>query len=217
MAPVQVQLWADGWPLVGNGPSYLLFTPTKEVLHLTSGLDRQLRRDLQGYQAIDLREEDELEPLAQALVLASAQAVYDLDPHPGSLTRKAAVFTVIQEIEQLIRVRQPRVFERRLGRLTTLIRAAAVLAQHAIPGPPSDALRCRPGSRIARCAQELWRAKDPTKPYRVPTRAELGEYLCCDKATVNKEVRAEGLEWLPRGLAGRPRANWAKASRSGTQ
>jgi hypothetical protein len=206
MAAVQIQRWADGWPLVGNGPSYLLFTPNKEVMHLTSGLTRVLRRDLLGYQAIDLRQaRDELAPLAQALVLASAQAVYDRDTHMNSLMRKAAVFTVIQEIEQLIRLfPQPQIFEGRLHRLTTLIRAAGILAMHDAPGAPGEVLRCEPNSRIARCAQALWLGGDPTKPYRVPTRAELGQHLCLDKPALSKLVRAEGFDWLPRARAGRP-------------
>ena len=204
--PVQVSCWAGDWPLVGNGPSYLLFTPNKEVLHLTSGLDRALRRDLQGYQAIDLRKRDELAPLAQALVLASAQAVYDLDTRMDSLIRKAAVFTVIQEIEQLIRLfPQPKIFEGRLHRLTTLIRAARILAMHDAPGAPGETLRWEPDSAIARCAQELWLEKDPTEPYRVLTRAELGEYLCLDKPAIAKMCRAEGVDWLPRAPAGRPK------------
>jgi hypothetical protein len=215
-AAVQIQSWVDDWPLVGNGPSYLLFTPNKKVLHLSSGLDRQLRRDLQGYQAIDLREEDELEPLAQALVLASAQAVYDLDPHPGSLTRKAATFAVMQEIEQLIRLfPQPKIFEGHLQRLTTLIKAAGILAMHTVPGVPEDALRCKPNSRIARCAQELWLAKDPAKPYRVPTRAELGTHLYLDKSATTKLVKAEGFDWLPCARAGRPKMS-SRGPRSGT-
>src|SRR6516164_11596667 len=77
-ALVQIQRLPGGWCLVGNGPSYLLFCPNKEVLHLASSLDWQLRQDLKGYRAID--EQGELVPLVWALLHASADAIYQVGP-----------------------------------------------------------------------------------------------------------------------------------------
>jgi hypothetical protein len=75
---------------------------------------------------------------------------------------------------------------------------------------PSFAFRLEPDSPIAGCAQKEWRKEqaqwgDRTVLYRVPTRAELRDYLRSDQATVNKKCRAEGFAWLPRARAGRPR------------
>jgi hypothetical protein len=181
--PWQVERWPGGWCLVGDGPSYLLFCPlNKEVKHLTSELHRALRRDLQGYQAIG--DDDRLEPLVWALARASAYAIYDLDTAPR---RKAAAFTVIQEIQRLIgSFPQPEIFEERLRRLNTLIRAAGVLGMYhgppaapgvpTLPSPPGSfftrdqygqrllivsnppfVFRCEPNSPIAQCAQKVWR------------------------------------------------------------
>jgi len=232
---VQIRELAPGWALVGDGPGYLLFTPDKEVIHLSCGLDRALRRDLQGRAAFDKC--GELEPLVQALALASPGAIYGIDSSPDAVERKRAAFTVIQEIAELIRLfpHKPKIFKGRLRRLETLIKAAAILTTYhgppeapgasSVPRPPGSfvsrdpggrqilvingtppfVFRCEPDSSIARCAQTLWRSLDPTKPYRVPTRKDLREYLYTDEATITKLCRAQGFTWLPRAPAGRPR------------
>jgi hypothetical protein len=185
--PVETYLWAGGWCLVGNGPSYLLFTPSKEVIHLTSGLDRALRRHLQGYRAIG--SQSKLEPLVEALEQASSIVIYDLDWSADAPKRKLGAYKVVCEIEELIdEFRRDREnFERRLRRLATLIRAAGILRMyHRTPpeaptgpaqkSPPESSFarnqygqrllimhnpyfvfRLKPDSQIAGCAQELWR------------------------------------------------------------
>jgi hypothetical protein len=232
---VQIRELAPGWSLVGDGPGYLLFCPNKEVIHLSCGLDRALRRDLQGRAAFDKC--GELEPLVQAFALASPGAIYGIDSSPDAVKRKRAAYVVMREIEQIICLfpHKPKIFTGRLRRLNTLIKAAAILAMYygppeapgvsSLPRPPGSfvsrdpggrqilvingtqpfVFRYKPDSSIARCAQTLWREKDPTKPYRVPTRKDLREHLCCDEATVTKLARAEGFTWLPRAPAGRPR------------
>jgi hypothetical protein len=227
--PVQIRLLAEGWSLVGNGPSYLLFhAPEKEVTHLSTGLFRELREALKGYSAI---EDGELVPLVQALSLISADAIYDVDKRIDAAQRKGAAFIVAREIEELIREFPKRkIFESRLRRLATLIRAAGQFQMYHGPpgwpergapggyfardrygqqilrmsGNPTFVFRCEPDSRIARCAQELWRKEQQSwgtgRPmlYRVPTRKELREFLGSDEPTVTKLCRAEGFNWLPR-------------------
>jgi hypothetical protein len=185
--PVKICWWIGGWCLVGNGPSYLLFCPnTKEVIHLASGLHRQLRGSLKGYSAIG--SDGELLPLVRALALSSSDAIYDVDPRPDAAQRKWATYVVVREIEALIRQFRSRrcereIFERGLHRLTTLIKAAGQYqTYHAAPGvpelkgPPGSffahdtnrerfwvvsnprvVYRCVPDSPIAGCAQSLWR------------------------------------------------------------
>jgi hypothetical protein len=234
---VQIRELAKGWLLVGEGPSYLLFrAPEKEVTHLCTGLFRELREALKGYSAI---ENGELMPLVQALSLMSPAAIYDIDERTDTPRCKAASYTVLLEMQQVLcPFSQDHVFEERRRRFNSLIRAARrVQMYHGPPeapgasfapsppgsffardfkgqilvicGTPSFVLRCKPASQIARCAQKLWRSeKDPTKPCRVPTRSELQEYLCSDKAAVKKLCRAEGCDWLPRAPAGRPRVHY---------
>jgi hypothetical protein len=183
---VQIWRWAGGWYLVGNGPSYLLFCPNKEVMHLASGLHRALRRDLQGYSAIGAG--GELVPLAWALALASSCAIYDIEPNLDAAKRKWAAYVVVREIEELIRQFQQnrKIFDDRLRRLATLIKAAGTLEMYhgppeapgapSVPSPPGSffararygqrllimsnphfVFRCEPDSPIAQCAQKVWR------------------------------------------------------------
>jgi hypothetical protein len=183
--PVQIQSWAGGWYLVGNGPSYLLFCPNKEVMHLASGLHRALRRDLQGYDAIDTG--DKLKPLAWALAVASSGAIYDLDSFADTAKRKWAAYVVVREIEELVSLFQQnrQIFEGRLRRLATLIKAAGIFEMYhgppeapgapSLPSPPGSffardrygqrlllvsnphfVFRCEPHSPIAGCAQKVW-------------------------------------------------------------
>jgi hypothetical protein len=248
--PVQIRRWPGGWFLVGNGPSYLLFCPKGEVLHLASSLYRQLRQDLKGYQAIG--DDDKPVPLVRALELARADAVYDLDRSANTTIRKWADYNVVREIQELIALssREPKIFEGRARRFVTSMKAAGILAMYrdgppAAPGgessPPGTyfsrdrhgrrllivsnpyfVLRCEPASRIAGCAQELWRKErdqwcwhqeqnqdrwmgQRTVLYLVPTRRQLQEYLCSDGPTVTKVCRAAGFDWLPRASAGRHR------------
>jgi hypothetical protein len=244
---VQILELAKGWSLVGDGPSYLLFhtVPEKEVTHLSTGFFRELRDALKGRSAI---ENEELVPLVRTLSLSSAAAIYDIDGREDARRRKAACYVVVQELGELLcPFSQDQVFEKRLRKFASLIRAARRLEMYhtpppeapgasSLPSPPGSfsardrygqrflivsnphfAFRVEPDSLIARCAQELWRTKEPTKPYRVPTRAELREYLCLDKATVTKLCRAEGFTWLPRAQAGRPRRRWTDSGRGASK
>jgi hypothetical protein len=181
-ASVQTLFLPGGWCLAGNGPSYLLFCPNKEVIHLAGGLHRALRRDLKGYSAID--QDDELLPLVRALALASADAIYDADPRSNAANRKRAAHVVVREIERLIRQFPKRAtFEAELRRLCTSLRAAGQYQMyHTAPGVPESrnppgsffardrygqrllvvsdpwvVFRCEPHSPVAKCAQELWR------------------------------------------------------------
>jgi hypothetical protein len=223
---VQTRLWPGGWCLVGNGPSYLLFrNPEKEVTHLSSGMHRELREALKGYCAI---QDDKLAPLVRALFLASADAIYDVEGRTNASERKWAAYMVVREITELIReFPQREIFARRLRRLATCLRAAGQYEMyHGAPGVPegtyppgsffahdlfgqrllvtsSCVYKCEPDSRIARCAQELWRRDGRTVPYRVPTRKELREYLCSDEPAVTKLCRAQGCNWLPKAQRGR--------------
>jgi len=210
----------------------------KEVTHLASGLHRALRQDLQGYDAIGAGGELEPLVWAFASASANAIYDIDpsLDAVKRKWAAYVVV-REIQEIIRLF-PQNPKIFVGRLRRVATLIKAAATLAMYhgppeapgasSLPSPPgsffardqygqqilvicgtqSFVFRCEPDSAIARCAQELWLEKDPTKPYRVPTRRELRKHLCCDEATVTKKCRAEGFPWLPRAPAGRPRRRW---------
>jgi hypothetical protein len=170
--------------MVGGGPSYLLFTPTKEVLHLASGLTRALRLDLQGYDAIGKC--GKLDPLVWALTLASSDAIYDVVPGPNAAKSEWAAYVVMREIEGLIREFPHRTsFDCRLRRLCTALRAAGILGMYHTPpeapgagsrpsppgsfftrdrrqqllilGNPPFAFRVEPDSPIAQAAQELWR------------------------------------------------------------
>jgi hypothetical protein len=193
--PVQIRRWAGGWCLVGNGPSYLLFCPNKEVMHLSSGFNRQKRLDLKGYQAIG--DDDKLVPLARALRLLSADAVYLLDRSANTTIGKWADYVLVREIQELIALvsGEPKIFEGRLRRLATLIRAAGVLEMHderppeapdasCPPSPPGSffgrdrhgqrllimiepdfVFRCEADSPIAGCAQELWRKEQGKWPH----------------------------------------------------
>jgi hypothetical protein len=231
--PVQILRWARGWYLVGNGPSYLLFCPNKEVLHLSSGLHRQLRRDLKGYTVIG--KDGKLEPLVWALTQISADVIHDADPRPDAATRMWANTLVLHEIEMLIHQFPPscsKIFEGSLRRLATLIRAARILQLYHgppdAPGAPSQksppgsfftgdqsgqrllvmsnphfVFRCEPNSPIAQCAQKLWRREGATVLYRVPTRRELREFLCLDDPAVTKLCHKEGFDWLPRAPSSR--------------
>src|ERR1700756_3609843 len=137
--PVQIRFLPGGSLLVGNGPSYLLFrNPQKEVTHLSSGLHRELRGALKGYKVID--QDNELLPLVQALVLASADAIYDLDSRVNAANRKGATYMVVREIERLIRQFPNRTtFEAELRRLCTCMRAAGSIAMyHSAPGVPES-------------------------------------------------------------------------------
>jgi hypothetical protein len=237
---VQIRELAKGWSLVGEGPSYLLFrAPEKEVTHLSTGLFRELREALKGYSAI---ENGELVPLVRALSLMSPVAIYDIDERTDTPRCKAASYTVLLEWQQLLcPFSQDQVFEERLRRFNSSIRAARRVQMYhgppeapgassapsppgsffardskgqqilVISGTPSFVFRCKPDSSIARCAQELW--LDPTKPYRVPTRCELGAHLCLDQSAVTKLCRAEGFGWLGRAPAGRPRRRWRRSGR----
>jgi hypothetical protein len=217
--PVQIRLLGQGWSLVGNGPSYLLFgVSTKEVMHLAGGLHRELRDALKGYEAI---RDGKLVPLVRAMTLFSPMAE----------------LLILDEIRQLIfRCSREEIFEGRLRRFATLIRAARRFQMY--QGPPglpegnaprgsffahtqfgqhmlysnsqNEPFRCKANSKIAQCAQALWRREQShwdgqaTVLYRTPTRKELREYLDSDEATVTKLCRAEGFDWLP-GLRDRAR------------
>jgi hypothetical protein len=74
------------------------------------------------------------------------------------------------------------------------------------PGP-KRVLRCVLDSPIALCAQEWWHREGRIMPYRIPTRRELREYLCCDEPTVTKLCRAQGCTWLPRAPSGRKKGS----------
>ena len=109
--PVAVRWWARGCWLVGNGPSYLLFQTERAIVtHLQSGLSsRQLRRALKGFQAF---EDGQLVPLLVALL--GYKDVGDW-----------CSFALLMEIRRLIyQEPQDKIFEGRLGRFATLIRAA---------------------------------------------------------------------------------------------
>jgi hypothetical protein len=231
---VEVQKYslAPGWWLVGNGPSYLLFrNPEKEVMHLATGLFRELREAFRGYSAI---QDGKLAPLVWALFLASADAIYDVDGRTNASERKWAAYIVVREITELIRAFPEReIFEQRLRRLATSLRAAGQYEMYhggfGVPegtSPPgsffahdllgqrllvtsSCIYRCEPDSKIAHCAQELWRREQArwgdqrTVLYQVPTRKDLREYLCSDESAVTKLCLAQGCNWLPRAQKGR--------------
>ena len=237
-APFAVS-WTRGWWLVGNGPSYLLFRgPEKEVIHLSTGINRELREALRGYSAI--QEEGELVPLVRALFLASADAIYDVDSRTNASERKAAAYMVLRELTELIgEFPQRESFDRRLRRLATCLRAAGKYQMyHGPPGVPEGAsppgsffahdlfgqrllvtpqrdYRCEPDSQIAHCTQKLWRSEQAaladraTSLYRVPTRKQLREYLCLDEPAITKLCRREGCEWLPSSTKEREREQLA--------
>jgi len=180
---MRIHRWPLGWSLVGNGPSYLLFDARKkEVTHLAGGLHRALRQDLKGYSVLD--ECGELAAMVRMLTLASADAIYEVDPRPDAAKRKEAAYIVIRAIEKLI-YQDPfdeRLFSGRLRRLCTLLRASRRLAaaQGSPPGVPQNVaapracffardrsgqrlfftpwarFRIEPSSKIARCAALLW-------------------------------------------------------------
>lgn len=233
---MQIRCWARGWWLVGNGPSYLLFrNPEKDVVHLSSGMHRELREALKGYRAIRA---GELAPLVEALFWASADAIYDADSRTNAPRRKRAAYTVVRQIEALIRQFPKRAtFEEELRRLATSLRAAGQYGMyHAAPGAPESqslpgaffahdlhgqrllvvsnpafVYRCEPDSVIAGCTQELWRQEQTrwgdqrTVLYRVPTRKELRLCLGSDEPAITKLARAEGFDWLPRATRTRSR------------
>jgi hypothetical protein len=200
--PIQTSLWPGGWRLVGNGPSYLLFRHSKmEVTHLASGLHRELHQSLARYRAI---RGGELEPLADALILASAEAIYDADERANAPGRKQAAFVVMREIERLIRLFPERdTFEKELRRLCSSLRAAGHYAMyHTAPGAPESesppgsffardrygqrllftsnpqaVYRCEPDSPFAKCAQELWRKEQARSQRVVPYRVPTRKEL----------------------------------------
>ena len=183
---IAISRWPGGWCLVGDGPSYLLFGHSQmEVTHLASGLHRNLRKALKGYQVIS--SDGELEPLVTQLLLASADAIIDADSRANTKERKWAAFVILREIERLLRLFPERdTFEKELGRFGTLLRAAGQIAKyHSPPGVPesesppgsffagdvygqrllissnpSFVFRCEPDSPFAKCAQELWREEE---------------------------------------------------------
>jgi hypothetical protein len=203
---IQTSCWRGGWCLVGNGPSYLLFHhPQMEVIHLSSGLDRELYQSLQRSHAI---RDGKLTPLVEALYLVSTF------PSP-SPSHDWAHLVISREIERLLSLfPEHDTFEKELRRLGSSLRAAGQYAMyHTAPGVPESenppgaffardrygqrllvisnpraVYRCEADSDVAGCAQELWRkdqaANQRVVPYRVPTRKELREYLGRDEPAI---------------------------------
>jgi hypothetical protein len=127
--PVRIRLWARGWWLVGNGPSYLLFRAEEgRVMHLTTLLPRNLRTALKGYQAI---KNGRLTPLIRALSLISTRLLYSPPPHTEDSIRCAKhTFIVLRTIEHLIyhHFAREKAFEDALARFASNLRAARRLA-----------------------------------------------------------------------------------------
>ena len=228
---VEICRWPGGWCLVGDGPSYLLFGHTQmEVTHLSIGLHRELRDALKGYAAIQA---GELAPLVEALGLAGPDWIYDpdsLSSRSNDSSRQWAAFVILREIQRLLRLFPKRAtFEKELRRFCTSLRAAGQYAMyHTAPGVPESsgppasffahdrygqrvwvspdpqvAYRCEPDSKIAECAQKVWRQEQDgfdgaSVLYRIPTRKDIREHLNVVEARVTKLCRAEGFNWLPR-------------------
>ena len=118
---VSVTLWARGWWLVGNGPSYLLFrTEDRRVMHLTTQLTRNLREALKGYQAV---KNGTLIPQVYDLNLIGL--LRSPPKGQGRLIYEEGCFRVLSRIERLIY--QPpdeKSFEKGLASFASNIRAA---------------------------------------------------------------------------------------------
>jgi hypothetical protein len=199
---IETLLWPGGWCLVGEGPSYLLFNhPQMKVTHLATGLHRELRQSLKGYRAI---RGGELAPLADALVLASAEAIDDADERVNAAARKQAAFVVVREIERLLRRFPERAtFEKELRQFCSSLRAAGQYAMyHTAPGVPEPesppgsffardrygqrllvisnpraVYRCEADSPVAGCAQNLWRHEQARSQRVVPYRVPTRKEL----------------------------------------
>jgi hypothetical protein len=187
-----VRLWARGWWLVGDGPSYLLFRAEEgRVMHLTKQLPRNLSETLnKGYQAV---ENGRLVPQVSALNLISLLR----SPPKGQdfLAYEEACFTVLSTIEHLIHQSpDEKSFKKGLARFASNIRAARrfVVAENEFAGgskyTQSLDMERSTGWLIDSCGREsmVTYYTDPTKA----TTAAKHRFRCIPNSRIARAAQA---------------------------